>query len=212
MRFISTVALAAAMTVAASPAMAQEAAPFTGPHVEALLGYDNVALGDDGSNESIDGLGFGIGGGYDFQIGGAIVGIEGEWSDSTAKFGEDEDAYRLETDRDLYIGARVGYAIAPATMLYVKGGYTNARFETEFGPAENDDDNDDGYTADGWRIGAGVEQKFNLFGPGGFAKIEYRYSNYSNLDVNTPDGEDEIEDLSIDLDRHQVMVGLGVRF
>jgi len=62
-------------------------------------------------------------------------------------------------------------------------------------------------TADGYRIGAGIEQKFKLFGPSGFIKAEYLYSNYSNIDI----GKDEF-DLDTDSDRHQAVVGVGVRF
>ena len=60
-------------TASAGPALAQEAAadsPFTGPHVEVLAGYDNLGGTDNGR----DGLLYGIGAGYDFQLGGAVAG------------------------------------------------------------------------------------------------------------------------------------------
>ena len=47
---------------AATPALAQDAAPFTGPRVEALVGYDNVK-GDGGHR---NGVTYGAGLGYDF--------------------------------------------------------------------------------------------------------------------------------------------------
>ena len=62
-----------------------------------------------------------------------------------------------------------------------------------------------GNNLDGYRVGAGIEQKFNLFGPSGFVKAEYRYSHYSNLNANG-------SNYHTDLDRHQALVGLGVRF
>ncbi len=43
-----------------------------------------------------------------------------------------------------------------------------------------------------------------------FGKLEYRYSNYNNLDFS--DDEDEDFDTDIDLDRHQVMASVGFRF
>ncbi len=205
-KFLIGAALLASAT--ATPVFAQdtstEQAPFTGAHVEGLIGYDDVS--DAKAN-----LLYGISGGYDFQTGGAIIGIEGEFADSDVKTTEDNlftpgDRFRLNTDRDLYVGARVGFAVAPATMLYVKGGYTNAKFEGAFDDgAGNSFDN--GITADGYRVGAGVEQKFNLFGPSGFIKAEYRYSNYSNIDI----GEDDF-DRETDFDRHQFLAGVGVRF
>jgi outer membrane immunogenic protein len=114
------------------------------------------------------------------------------------------DSAGLRTDRDLYIGARVGVAVRPSTLLYVKGGYTNARFKTIYNDGAGNTLNF-GNTTDGYRIGAGIEQKFNLFGPSGFVKAEYRYSNYRNLNVGSTN-------VDIDLDRHQVVAGVGVRF
>ena len=76
MRTIFTTAAALAATIAGT-AHAQERAPFTGAHVEGLLGYDNV--------EGSDGLLYGAGGGFDFQAGKAILGVEGEFIDSDAK-------------------------------------------------------------------------------------------------------------------------------
>lgn len=214
MRYQTSLALGVATMVLglglAAPAFAQgERAPFTGPHVEALLGYDHLSGGDDGTEDGVDGLQYGGAAGYDVQFGPAIVGIEGEVSGSSAKIRARDidvvgDSLRLKAGRDLYVGARVGYAIAPTTLLYLKGGYTNQRINLNY----NDGAGglvDDHVTLDGWRIGAGVEQKFNMFGPGGFVKVEYRYSNYSNVNYG---------DLDVDtnVDRHQVVAGIGVRF
>ncbi|MFM9978410.1 MAG: outer membrane protein [Sphingomonadaceae bacterium] len=202
-----------ASTVAV-PAMAQESAPFTGPYVNGIIGYDTVKGGEDDLDDSRDGVLYGGQLGYDFQLGGAIAGIEAELSDSStrARASDVTDGITtnasLAADRDLYIGARIGFAVAPSTMLYAKGGYTNARFKFDF----NDGTTafNEGLTADGYRLGAGIEQKLNLFGPSGFVKAEYRYSNYKNLDISI--GDDEIDDVNIDADRHQVLVGVGVRF
>jgi outer membrane immunogenic protein len=72
------------------------------------------------------------------------------------------DSTNLKTGRDLYAGSRLGFAISPTTMIYAKGGYTNAKFKA-------------------------------------------RYANYKNLDVGT-------NDVDIDGERHQAVVGLGIRF
>ena len=191
-------------TALATPAFAQEDAPFTGPHVEALVGYDDVADGDGD-------LMYGVAAGYDFQMGGVIAGIEGEFADSDVNGAANDlfstgDSFRLNTDRDLYVGARLGFAVSPSTMIYVKGGYTNAKFEGRFDNGAGTIFNN-GVTADGYRVGAGMEQKFNLLGPSGFIKAEYRYSNYKNLDI----GENDY-DRQIDVDRHQAVIGLGIRF
>ena len=191
-------------TVAVTPAFAQEEAPFTGPHIEGIVGYDDVSEGKGN-------LMYGVNAGYDFQLGGVIAGIEGEYADSAVKGSASDlittgDSFSLNTDRDLYVGARLGFAISPTTMIYAKGGYTNAKFEGRFNDGLGTIYNT-GVTTDGYRLGAGVEQKFNLFGPSGFIKAEYRYSNYKNIDI----GEDDF-DLETDFDRHQAVVGVGVRF
>lgn len=205
MRTIMISALLAA--TAATPALAQERAPFTGPHVEALVGYENINVPNDGEKGK-SGVTYGGAAGFDFQAGGAILGIEGEVSDSSNKTRDFNvvaagDQFRVDTGRDLYVGARIGFAARPGTLIYAKGGYTNLRLKSTYslaGVSASEKNNLDGY-----RIGAGVEQKFNLFGPSGFIKAEYRYSNYKNLN----DGASNID---VDLDRHQAVLGVGVRF
>ena len=91
MRKLMVATLLAGGAVAA-PALAQDATPtFTGPRVEAILGYDHTGAGssidnDNGSDDQkIDGLLYGVGAGYDVNVGGAVVGVEGEFTDSTTK-------------------------------------------------------------------------------------------------------------------------------
>jgi outer membrane immunogenic protein len=215
-RFVTAALLAG---VAISPAAAQDA-PFTGPRVEGIVGYDllrsgaeddGVETGDNEGDESIDGVGYGVGVGYDIAVGRAVFGIEGEYLDSTGEqeTGETVDGTeflgRIETGRDLYIGGRVGFAVAPRTLAYVKAGYTNLSIESAF---TSDTDNVDfDTTVDGYRLGAGIEQQL---GTNVYVKAEYRYSNYNGLQFDDDLFGDETID--IDLDRHQVMAGVGFRF
>lgn len=198
-KFSAGIALLAA--AAAAPAFAQEAAPFTGAHIEALGGYDNV--------EGDDGFAYGVGAGFDFQAGSVILGVEGEFMDSTT--GERGrsvftagDTLRTDAARDLYVGGRIGFEVAPGTLLYGKAGYTNARFKTRYNNGAGVVTSS-GNNLDGYRLGAGIEKKFALFGPSGFVKAEYRFSNYDNLNVGGAN-------IDIDADRHQGIVGVGVRF
>lgn len=210
-------ALVAAGT--AVPAMAQDNSTFTGPRVEALVGYDVTKAGSsvdndttDNGKESIDGAVYGIGAGYDFAVGRAVVGIEGEFTESSAKTEYDSGDFEnfgfgnVKAGRDLYIGARAGFLATPRTLIYAKGGYTNAKFNVlaSDGTTELKTDID----TDGWRAGAGVEQ---AIGPNTFVKAEYRYSNYGKAEVDYRDGPDSGR-FDIDLDRHQVMAGVGLRF
>lgn len=72
--------------------------------------------------------------------------------------------------------------VTNGALVYAKVGYTNFRVESIAGDA----------TADGIRFGGGAEVKLRQ---NVFFKGEYRYSNY----------EAEVE-------RHQIVAGLGVRF
>ena len=176
--------------IAATPAAAQDAqtAAPTGARVEALVGYDAIRLDleDFGADESFkdSGVLYGIGAGYDFAVGGMALGVDVEGTDSTAK--EGDDFASVKAGRDLYAGLRATFPVSPTANLYVKGGYTNARFKAEL------DGDSESSNADGVRLGAGGQLSI-----GGKAYVggEYRYSNYE-----------------ADLSRHQFALTIGTRF
>lgn len=156
-------ALATLTAAAATPAFAQdEAAPFTGGHITAIVGYDILDLNTSGVDNP-NGLTYGAAVGYDIQSGNVLFGIEGEITGSTSKV-EVGNVTAAKAGRDLYAGGRLGYVFG-RTAVYGKVGYTNARVDTPLG-----DENGDGI-----RLGAGVEHKFT---DKLFLKGEYRYSNY----------------------------------
>lgn len=206
-----------------APAFAQDSAgtqPFDGFHVEALAGYDVTKAGssidDDSSidnDQSIDGFAFGVGAGYDVRMNNFVIGPEAEVTWSTAKTSFNDGDFEgfgignVKTNRDLYVGARVGYVVAPTTMVYLKGGYTNAKFDVRNSVGTVDTKTD--LDADGWRIGAGVEQAISN---NAFVKLEYRYSNYEKGELDYRDDIADGQRFNLDLDRHQVMAGVGVRF
>ena len=172
----------AAAVLAATPALAQEApiAP-AGPRVEAVVGYDRVkALG-----EKDGGALLGIGAGYDYAVSNTVsIGADIEASESTQK--ESAGVAEVKAGRDLYAGGRVSFAVSPTANLYVKGGYTNARFKADDG-VDSFSENFEGY-----RLGAGGQ----LIVTGKtYVGSEYRYSNYE-------DG----------LSRHQLALTVGTRF
>lgn len=191
--FIASALLASAAL--ATPALAQDTATdgkeFQGLKVLAIGGIDRVNSGGDGKT----GITYGGTVGYDYQSGRGVFGIEGEVDGSTVKRCEDNaitagDRLCAKAGRDFYAGARAGYAISPKALLYVKGGYTNARATADYtlaGTTTKTGDN-----LDGWRVGSGVEINAakNVV-----ARVEYRYSNYEG-----------------DTSRHQGVVGLGFKF
>ncbi len=192
-----TLVLAALLgTVAATPAMAQDAAPFTGPRVEALVGWDHNKVEDAGNK---DGVTYGIGAGYDLGAGSVRFGIDAEFTDSNVDKCENNavlagDRLCASAKRDLYAGARVGTVIGDSTLLYAKAGYTNARYGVDYRAAAlpGAGDFSESRNLDGVRVGAGVER---MLGSKAFIKAEYRYSNYEQ-----------------GFEKHQLLSGVGLRF
>ena len=175
----------------ATPALAQERAPFTGPRLEGVIGWDRIQGG--GKDDSVM---YGVNGGYDAQLGRAVVGIEGEYTDSDGRACAGsrtaaDPRLCLKSSRDLYVGGRVGTVVGGATLLYAKAGYTNA------GAKLTSDNGADEITLDktkldGVRLGVGAEHQVMR---NAYVKAEYRYSNYE-----------------AGVERHQALAGFGVRF
>ncbi|GAA0735053.1 outer membrane protein [Sphingomonas japonica] len=218
MRYTLAAALVAS-TAFAAPAFAQDINPtFTGPRIAILGGYDTITPGstedadNDNNDQSVDGFLYGVEAGYDIALGGAVVGAEVELNDSTGKVENDNGDSenfgfgRVAPGRDLYLGVRAGVLATPSTLVYAKGGYTNARLDVIGGLGN--DERDQNYELDGWRLGAGLEQ---AIGTNSFAKIEYRYSNYESANFEYLDGE-VTNDFDIDTDRHSIVAGVGIRF
>ncbi|MXO61259.1 outer membrane beta-barrel protein [Altererythrobacter salegens] len=197
-------ALAASIVAAftfsgAAPAYAQDDKAFTGPWAGAVVGYDTFTSGDD-TDDSEDGVTYGIALGYDVNLGGVVLGVEGELADSSVSASatdvlQDDDMLTLSAGRDLYAGIRVGVPVSETMLLFAKAGYSNQRFAATY---ELDDEVESmGENLDGYRIGGGLE--FDFGQP--FARIEYRYSDYGAFSAT-----------DIETSRHQVMVTAGLRF
>ena len=210
---------ATSLTALSAPALAQDG-DFYGPWVAGVAGYDINKAGssqDEDINEQVDqsveGAVYGAALGYDADLGNVVVGAEAELTDSTADSDYDNDFNtfglgEVDAGRDIYVGGRVGIKATPNTLAYLKGGYTNARFNAvgTDGTTEYETNLD----ADGWRAGAGIEHKL---GGNAFAKLEYRYSNYGEAEVDfEAEGVADSDRFDIDTDRHQVVAGVGWRF
>lgn len=213
--------VAGLMAGAAAPAMAQDAdSPFTGLRVQGEVGYDQLGAGssiDDDStadnDQSIEGVGYGLVVGYDFDLGGAVAGIEASIGDSTADVSFDDGDFEgfgqgsVGAGRDLYVGARIGGKIADDLLLYAKGGYTRARLDAL--ASDGTEEFTTNIDLDGWRLGAGVEYAMS---DNMFFNVEYRYSKYEDAEVDFEGDAPDTETFGVDLDRHQVMAGVGMRF
>jgi outer membrane immunogenic protein len=199
MKFLLVAASALALSATA------QAADFTGPRVEARVGWDRLSI--DGIRSSSpataslegddDGVTYGVALGYDQAIGErVIVGVEAAVDLSEAGFSgrAGNVGYDIDAKRDIEAAVRLGTKLVDNVLLYGKVGYTNARVRsrvmiggttgtTTFVESEN---------GDGVRVGGGLEVALtDQF----FAKAEYRYSDYE-----------------ADVSRNQVLTGVGFRF
>jgi outer membrane immunogenic protein len=184
MRSFAIMTLTAAAFIAATPAAAQDDGPQTSPspwqgfRVEGVAGYDSARIQDNDDG----GFVYGVGVGYDFQTGRAVLGIEAEATDSTNSgctrdFFATNDAYCATAQRELSIGLRAGLIVSPRILLYAKAGYTNARFSVDYddGTPAGTNDFSVHQNLDGIRVGGGAEFRV---GGNAFVRLEGRYSNY----------------------------------
>ncbi|OYW44614.1 MAG: hypothetical protein B7Z08_11055 [Sphingomonadales bacterium 32-68-7] len=211
-------ALFAAVSAAALavPAAAQDSDTFTGFRIEALGGYDSSQPGSTvdvpNVDQSFDGVNYGVGVGYDVDLGSVVLGAEAEFMESEAKTDFDTSGFatygiaNVDAGRDFYVGARAGFKLGDRTLIYGKGGYTNAKYNLL--ATDNTTDTETNLKTDGWRVGGGAEVALtDRF----FVKGEYRYSNYGGGEIESPTGV-ESDNFDVDLDRHQFVVGAGLRF
>ena len=183
-----------AATAVATPALAQDGTTFTGPRIEGIVGWDQLR-----NHGHEQGVAYGVGAGYDVQMGGAVVGLEGELSTADTRHRQYDvyatgDRLTAKAGRDLYVGARIGKVVGGRTLLYAKAGYTNqrARLIYDDGTSAGLNNFRDHTDLNGVRVGAGAEYALNR---NSYLKAEYRYSNYEQ-----------------GFSRNQLIGGFGVRF
>lgn len=203
-----------ALIAAASPAAAQNATDMVGPRVELRAGWDHhdvdaafvsgatTAIGDD----SQSGVSFGAEIGYDALVAGSFtLGAYAGLDFSTAEecgsvFGADQAC--IDAGRNITLGVRAGVPIGERALVYVKGGYSNGRLNTSYtrtGLAIDADED-----LDGFHIGAGAEL---ALGSRAYGKIEYVYTGYEDFAAAVPGFA-----YAVDTNRHQVLLGVGLRF
>jgi outer membrane immunogenic protein len=216
-----------------APAHAQDLSGF---RVEGRLGWEQVGTkatlpnpdedeDEDGdeflavSDESSD-PSFGIELGYDARIGSSFVlgGYLGADLSDTEMCGEpiEDDLACTSLERTFTVGARAGVAIGETSLIYVKGGYSNGRFEALYDADVTDNDDDEpgviedfAGSEDGYHIGGGVELGLTQ---SLYAKLEYVYTDYGSRAYRFEDMDADEPGLKASSDRHQVIAGIGLRF
>ncbi|MDP3907562.1 outer membrane protein [Novosphingobium sp.] len=198
---IPAFALVAALAL---PGLAHaQSQPFDGPSVGVQGGWSQdklenpeTDLGVLAIDTSKDKATFGGFVGYDKSIGNFVIGTEAGFSIGTSDTVSGGPAHAVATidpKWSLDLTARAGYLVTPKTLMYARGGYTNARLDTSLTtPAGMTSASEN---RDGWLVGAGVERSIM---PNVSARLEYRYSDLSEGDAT--------------FDRHQVLTGITYRF
>lgn len=156
------IAAIAAVTVSA-PALAQDAAPFTGPRAGVTLGYDKY--------QGEEGVSYGVSAGYDLAAApGITAGVEVTLGDSTV------DGGGADLSRDLAASLRLGYVATPRVLAFGKVGYASSRIEA---PGAN-------FAVEGVRFGGGLEFALtpNTYLSAEYARTEYE-QNLGGRDAGT---------------------------
>lgn len=194
--------LAAALAVSMGTAASAE--PFNGPFIGVQGGWNQDDLNNPTTDAGVLAVtqkkdSFNAGGfiGYDYKIAdrfvlGAEAGIQFSVDDEVVH-DNGTALITLDPKRAIDLTARAGVLADAKTLIYARGGYTNARVRTT-------SEDSAGITSasqdrDGWLVGGGVERAItdNIS-----ARIEYRYTDLS-------DGNGKF-------DRHQALVGVAYRF
>ena len=194
--FIAATGATAALFFAVSPAAAQDRASFTGPRIEANVGYDSTHIDGQpaGVPDSVSQARLGVAAGYDWAIGtnwtlGGEVGFGGTLGDGR-NYTIGASTLEIDQGRDFDVSARLGYKVGARTLVYGKAGWANSKYTARVTTGATTVSTSD--TDNGFRAGAGVER---MLGENLYAKAEYRYTSYGN-----------------GVDRHQALAGLGWRF
>jgi outer membrane immunogenic protein len=179
---------------------------FTGPRIEATIGYDNLASHDDYEDlpDTLNGIRIGGAIGYDAPVAKRLtLGIEAGagWTVGARKATLlARDRLHQDLGRDLDLSVRLGLRMAPHTLGFAKLGYANSRFDIRYdaGLISGFESIRSHAARGGLRLGLGIEHSLGgrLYG-----KAEYRWTHY---------GDDAPYMRSVT--RNQVLLGIGTRF
>lgn len=179
MKTTATLTLAALLAAGSMPALAgglSEPAPeapvaapvaqtnygndWTGGYVTGRLGYGDVTGFGDG-----DGATYGIGGGYDWDLGDWVVGVTGNYDATSIDLGTGGD----ELNSIARLGARAGRDLGP-TLVYATAGLAQA--DADIGGASLSDN--------GWYAGVGLDYLLNNGWTVGGEILTNRFDDFDN--------------------------------
>ncbi len=210
--FKSVFALAA--LAAAVPAFAQGTPDaFNGPFVGVQGGWQQdrqtLEVNNGGllttGKQNKDGFAYGGQIGYDFRLSPQVV--LGAEVDLTGRTGtaqlDGTSGLELKQGRTIAATARLGYLVSPQSLIYVRGGYANARFDIRDATTSISENRD------GYQIGAGYEQQLTR---NVSARIEYAYSRFGNDNLPALAADLGADAARLKYSRNAVTAGLNFRF
>lgn len=185
---------------------------WTGFYVGADVGYKwgsanvDIPAYPSNFNMTTGGIVGGLHAGYNFQMGGAVIGVDanifaaGVTGDAlipgSPVVGE---RYRIREDWQGSIAGRLGFA-SNNWMVFGRAGWAIAGIRTDYIPLVGGVQR---ATINGWTAGAGVEYAFNT---NWTARLEYRYSDYGRV------GFVHAGASSVDYNTHEALVGVSYKF
>lgn len=188
-----------------APAPIVETAPvstWAGPYAGLHLGYGFGGSVEDGAGGELETDGFlgGAFGGFNWQNGSFVYGLEGDINYS----GIEGEAGGIESRENIdgSLRARAGVAVTPDVLVYGTAGVAAERLRLEAPaiPGASDTNVMIGYT-----VGAGTDVKLT---EQVFARAEYRYTDFGSEEFTLPGvGTSEISSSN-----HRVMLGVGMKF
>lgn len=191
-----------------------DAAVFAGVRLEAQVGWDAFR------NRDADDLVFGRGSGgrdgivyggelgFDVPFGrratiGGYAGLEGSSVDSC--YGDAVVSICTKPRLGLTLGGRLGLAVSPDALLYVKGGYSLTRLRLDaFDRLNPVNSVRSTGNLDGFHLGAGAEAALSRRVYGKLEYVYTRFGHYEDRDIGLDSG-------NVNIDRHQVKAGVGLR-
>ena len=180
-----------------APVAVEEPAPVSNWEGAYIGGYGSYDWGRFGGGDyDADGFGGGVFGGYNWQSGQIVYGLEADVG-YAKQDQETFDGLDAETSWNGSVRGRVGYDMNPF-LLYGTAGV--AFQNNELSDATSSDDK----TSVGYTVGAGVEA---LVTQNITARVEYRYTDFAADDYDLDSGS-----VSRGFDDHSVKVGIGVKF
>ena len=198
-------ALAADVVTELPPQPIEAPAPisiWSGPYAGAFIGYSSTNF-DQSTGADYDGGGIvgGAYGGYNFQTGPVVYGVEGDLGysgfDATGIDGRADLPVKAESNVFGSLRARAGVAYDPF-LFFATGGVALADKELRVGDEEDDN------THVGYTVGAGVEAQVT---PSLTSRLEYRYSDFNSKTYDLGPTT-----TSTGFDEHSVRAGLALKF